>query len=197
MVRFGTLVVVVVAACGGSIVSSDGGADAPVDAADGSMCPCLGACPTTPPTPGVSCSPNTLACEYGSNPDPNCNQLFECGAGKWQDRSTHTVCPPQSDCPADYASVPANQSCSPQSLTCAYAQGECICTTNFGGLQMQNPAWDCFPATTGCPSPRPDIGSPCTSDTSNQQCDYGACSGGVALECNQGEWQQVTTPCPG
>jgi hypothetical protein len=137
-----------------------------------------------------------LACEYGSNPDPGCNQQFECTNGAWFDQSSGKICLPQSDCPATYASVPDNQDCSDQSLICAYAQGQCICTTSFEGVEMQNPTWQCAAAVSGCPSPRPDIGTPCTADPSNAMCDYGSCSGGVGLTCKQGVWEQVFTPCP-
>jgi hypothetical protein len=54
--------------------------------------------------------------------------------------------------------------------------------------------WDCFPATLACRSPRPDIGTPCSND--GQECNYGACDGGVALVCKQGRWQEALEPCP-
>jgi hypothetical protein len=46
----------------------------------------------------------------------------------------------------------------------------------------------------GCPDPRPRIGSACT--TSGLDCDYGACTGGVNVECVSGAWQQQNTACP-
>ena len=193
-------------ACGGSLQSDDvllgdGGTNndgTTGDSAKDAPPPPPNGCPTSPPAGGASCSSaqDQLRCEYGNNPDPDCNQMFFCNQGTWQDESSGTICPPQSDCPAAYSDIPANQNCSPNGLQCAYPQGECICTTSFGGLQKQMPAWDCIPATSGCPSPRPDIGSPCSS-VNEIQCDYGACSGGVALECKNGVWMQVITPCPG
>ncbi len=120
--------------------------------------------------------------------------MFSCGPSGWVNQTTGTVCPPQSLCPASYASVPVNQDCTPESLTCAYAEGECICTTSFGGLQKQTPAWYCIPATNSCPSPRPDIGTSCSQP--NLDCNYGGCSGGVDLVCKDGRWQQQNTPCP-
>ena len=182
--------------CGGVVSGTDGGTND--DGGTDSSPPIDGSkptgCPTTPPFSGSSCAPASLECEYGTNPDPSCNQTFFCNAGVWQDQSSGTICPPQSDCPSTFAQIPNGQDCTPNGLQCAYPQGECICTTSFGGLQKQTPAWDCFPAQTGCPSPRPDIGSACTG---TNQCDYGACSGGVALECKGGVWTQVITPCPG
>lgn len=137
-----------------------------------------------------------LSCEYGSNPDPSCNQSFACMGGVWVDQTSGVACPPQSDCPSSFASVPANQACTPESLTCAYPEGECICTQSLGGVEKQTPSWSCIPVVSGCPSPRPDVGTSCVADPSNQQCDYGQCSGGIALTCKAGVWQQVFTPCP-
>ena len=46
----------------------------------------------------------------------------------------------------------------------------------------------------GCPEPRPRIGSSCTQP--GLSCDYGSCTGGVLLQCTDGSWQMVDTPCP-
>jgi hypothetical protein len=46
----------------------------------------------------------------------------------------------------------------------------------------------------GCPEPRPRIGAACTQ--SGLECDYGACFGGVALDCQGGYWQQAQVACP-
>jgi len=181
--RWGAWAVMGTMACGGVVASNDAGSD--------------GVCPTAPPTASSACSDDTLACEYGSNPDPSCNTAFVCMSGAWVDQTSGLACPPQSDCPASFASVPANQDCSPQPLACAYPEGECICTSSFGGVDKQTPSWDCIPAVSGCPSPRPDIGTACTPEPSNATCGYGACSGGgVALTCKQGVWQELITPCP-
>jgi hypothetical protein len=180
----GVLMVTMVA-CGGTFAicpCSDGGADL--------------VCPTTPPTASAACSQDKLACEYGSNPDPSCNQAFECSGGAWVDRTSGVACPPQSDCPASYASIPATENCSPETLTCAYPEGECICTQSLGGVEKQTPSWDCIPVVSGCPSPRPDLGTACVANSSNQQCDYGQCSGGISMSCQQGVWQQVFAACP-
>jgi len=206
MKAFCVAVSLVFVACGGNVlVGSDSGSDgspgndgAPGNDGspgnDGGVSP---GCPTSPPTPGTACieTKGGPKCEYGTNPDPNCNQMFVCTSNAWVDQSSGTICPPQSDCPATYASVPANQDCSPNQLSCAYPQGECICTTEWGPVQKTTPAWDCIPATQGCPSPRPDLGTSCS--TPNMQCDYGACSGGIAVTCTDGAWTQTITPCPG
>ncbi|MDD1750759.1 MAG: hypothetical protein LUO89_12905 [Methanothrix sp.] len=185
--------VVVAAGCGGVVSGSDGGPGSDggtgSDGGGGG-----GGCPASQPTVGAACSTLNMQCEYGSNPNPSCNQLFECTSSGWVDQSSGGACPPSSLCPSSYTSVPAGQSCSPDTLTCAYPDGECICTTNFGGPQSQTARWDCIPATNGCPSPRPDIGASCSQP--GLDCNYGACSGGVDLVCKDGRWQQQNIPCP-
>ena len=193
-------------ACGGSVANIDGGpGDAgsdgttPSDAApsDGSPAPDSGPggpCPGSPPTASAPCSDDGLECEYGSNPSPSCNQLFLCSNGAWTDETAKQVCPPQSDCPSSYASVPQNQTCSPENLACEYTEGTCICS--HGAPVSQTPTWHCFPTQSGCPSPRPNIGDTCNAPSS-LSCNYGACNGGVELQCKGGVWQQVEVPCPG
>lgn len=173
------------AACGGDIfVGPDGGGG-------GSSL-----CPATPPGVGTQCTPFKAGekCEYGKNPDPNCNQIFVC-TGTWVDQSANSVCPSQSNCPGQFSDVQVGQECSYNTLSCSYPQAECICTQSVGGLVTQTPQWDCFPAQSGCPQPRPDIGTACS--TPNQSCNYGACSGGVQLTCTSGgTWQEAVTVCP-
>ena len=191
--RWSWLLALVVAAagCGGVVSGGDGGTgnDGGTGSDGGG-----GGCPASPPTVGAACSPANMQCEYGSNPNPNCNQLFGCTSSGWVNQSSGAACPPSNLCPSSYASVPAGQNCSPDTLTCAYPEGECICTTNLGGPQSQTAQWDCIPATNGCPSPRPDIGTSCSQP--GLDCNYGACGGGVDLVCKDGRWQQVYIPCP-
>jgi hypothetical protein len=176
-------------ACGGDVfIGTDGGADGG-DGGSGLTCP------SSQPTAGGACK-GDLTCEYGTSPNPNCDEVFACQSNAWVNQTTGTICPPTALCPATYNAVPNGQDCpSDDGLTCGYQQGECICTKSFGGLQKQIPAWDCFPAQQNCPAPRPDIGSTCT--TPDQSCNYGACSGGVQLVCKDGRWQSADTLCPG
>lgn len=191
LARIGSgLFVTVALGCGGDVFSgSDAGSDA---ATDGSTTHC----PTSPPAGGSSCNPEALKCEYGTNPDPNCNQLFVCQSGAWLDQSSGGICVPQSQCPASYSQVPVGQDCTADTLSCGYPEGECICTKSSGGLEKLTPSWACFTPIAGCPTPRPEIGSSCTAPA-KQLCDYGACSGGVALQCTNGVWQEAQTLCPG
>jgi len=52
---------------------------------------------------------------------------------------------------------------------------------------------DADPSNKGCPEPRPDIGTACSQP--NLSCSYGACKGGIALQCTGGLWQQEATAC--
>jgi len=195
------LLSLVLIACGGTTTSplddggsgNDGGTGN--DGSPGSDGGPSNGCPTSPPTAGSACvsTKGGPKCEYGTNPDPGCNQLFVCVSNAWVDQSSGQLCAPQSDCPATYASVPNGQDCKPEGLDCAYKEGQCNCST-AGPVQQTQATWHCSPATQGCPSPRPDIGSGCSQ--AGLQCDYGACTGGVALECTDGAWEQTFTPCP-
>jgi len=185
------LIFLVLAACGGTVATTDDGGTNNDAAASK-------ACPGTPPTAGGTCSASKgmEKCEYGTNPDPSCNQVFACPAGTWVDQTTGTLCPSQQSCPSSFASVPVSQDCSNfNTLSCAYPEGECICTQSPNGLISQTPVWACFAAQSGCPQPRPDIGTACT--TQGASCNYGACSGGVQLVCNGQTWQEsLTVICP-
>jgi hypothetical protein len=147
-------------------------------------------CPSSEPTGGDSCNPDGLWCEYGASMNPYCNDLWECENGSWQTMETNGVCPgPTEACP-DYASLQGGQvACTAQSQLCAYPQGTCVCTMDPGGLPMtgNTPFWSCTSLTPGCPGPLPQLGSPCSVDPTTT-CDYGICSGGVALDCTNGFW---------
>jgi hypothetical protein len=150
-------------------------------------------CPATPPASGSMCSPQGLQCEYGTSPDPGCNMLAGCTASGWEYALGGNCTMGQ--CASSYGSVPVNQNCAGDNgLVCGYAQGTCTCS--YGAPPHVNgPVWQCFPAADGCPSPRPDIGTACSDP--GKSCDYGACQGGIALQCTGGVWQEQMTACPG
>jgi hypothetical protein len=147
-------------------------------------------CPATEPAQGDDCPTDNLTCEYGTNANPYCNDLWECDGGAWQDMAppSNGCVPPGATCP-DYASISGTSTtCTLQSQTCDYSQGTCVCTDSPGGLPTTNgPFWSCVPISQGCPGPRPPLGSPCSVD-STTVCDYGECSGGVAMTCTDGYW---------
>ena len=96
-------------------------------------------------------------------------------------------------CPNTYGDVPKGQACSPLGLDCAYAQGQCNCADTVPA-SGPTPVWQCSTPAAGCPDPRPRIGSSCTQE--GLSCDYGACTGGVELQCTGGVWASQVTACP-
>ncbi len=155
-------------------------------------------CPTSPPTIGSACLLSNLYCEYGSAPNPFCNQIFQCDpAGEWALLSNTGVCPPPGPlCPASYADASHDHGkCPTDGQTCAYPEGVCICTTDPGGLPTTDgPLWSCEPPGSGCSPERPTLGTPCSS--SSTVCDYGGCNGGLDEQCVDGFWAIAMTACP-
>jgi len=149
-------------------------------------------CPTSAPSSGA-CSPVGLECEYGNNANPGCDEIVDCTSGGWA-AATGENCSMQGTCPATYAAVPKNQMCEPAGFSCGYSEGQCNCAVQSLAVH-QYPIWQCTPTTTGCPTPRPDLGTPC-SVPSTTTCDYGACNGGIAESCSGGFWKRAETPCP-
>lgn len=152
-----------------------------------------GGCPAILPTAGSVCAPSGLSCEYGDDPNPGCNAIVTCqGSAGWSAPPPGAHCMPGT-CPAAYSGVPQGMVCSPQGLDCAYAQGQCNCAPT-APVSGPNPVWQCSTPAFGCPEPRPREGSACSSP--GLTCDYGACSGGVSLECSDGFWRVTSMACP-
>lgn len=169
----------------GPVISSDAG-------------PPAGPCPPTPPMQATMCSvslPN-LECEYGDDPSPACNMLFQCDPnGSWQDIGTSGACSHTTGmCAATYGAVPVNQACSAEGLWCNYPEGNCYCSSS---LPTPGPSWSCVALAPTCPPDRPRIGTACSAPGPNVTCDYGSCIGGAAVLCADGYWQQAPTACPG
>jgi hypothetical protein len=174
----------------GSSGGSDGGSGSP--------------CPVSEPMSKASCSPQGLECEYGSNPVQGCDAVSTC-EGTWQ-----TTAPGDSNCsttlgggcPLTFDGVSQGSTCADRGLICNYPRGRCACTESLGGPVMLVDAstpghWYCQdPGTTGCPMPRPPLGSACTDD--GVSCDYGTCNvpGGSAEQCEDGIWKPEAVPCP-
>jgi hypothetical protein len=202
------------AACGGTITdvgdggpgsdsgtgTPDAGRDSPTGTgsdAPSSDAPHSGGCPASPPAAGGSCPDTGLQCEYGTNPNLTCNELFDCTTSGWRNVSPPVTCTPQSECPAKYLGPMSQSNPCPASeldLTCAYPQGTCICS--YGELATNGgPFWNCTPTTPTCPSPRPLIGTACSDP--GAQCDYGSCEGGITIQCEDGIWQEDNmVACP-
>jgi len=111
--------------------------------------------------------------------------------------STGGICPPPTAmCPSSYDAAKADPAMCPyQSQICEYAQGTCICADGLGLPMPGGPKWQCIPVQAGCPSPRPELGSPC-STPEKTICDYGGCGGGVDMSCVGGYWAVAITVCP-
>jgi hypothetical protein len=77
-------------------------------------------------------------------------------------------------------------------VDCAYPEGQCNCSETLP--VSTGPVWQCFSPKGGCPEPRPRFGSACSQPSLT--CDYGACAGGVAMDCNGGYWQPAGVACP-
>ncbi|MGO8993775.1 MAG: hypothetical protein ACLQVI_10640 [Polyangiaceae bacterium] len=176
---------------GGSSGSSSGGSSS--SSSGGGSDGGTAQCPSSPPSEGAACPRIGLECEYGDSANPSCNEIVDCESSGWDLPSIGQTCP-AGTCPATYADVSQGKSCSPAGLDCPYAQGECNCSNT--PIATPTPVWQCSTPAAGCPEPRPRIGSPCTQTQSGLSCDYGACTGGAAVQCENGIWNQVNEPCP-
>jgi hypothetical protein len=125
------------------------------------------------------------------DPNPACNEVISCTMTGWSFPPPAHCLPGM--CPASYAAVPQGMTCSPDGLDCAYPEGQCNCG-NPGPVVGPNPVWTCAQPAQGCPNPRPRIGSACSQP--GLSCDYGACSGGVEVQCKDGSWQRANVACP-
>jgi hypothetical protein len=144
------------------------------------------------------CEPEGLECEYGHASTPSCDHLLRCTERDMWELVEQTCAGSSESCPAKYGSEGL---CKVEGVVCAYPEGTCACETEFpptpGG-----PSWVCIGPTPGCSAERPSVGSPCTK--AGQECDYGACEGGVELECKSFSFGQNTflywtiepVPCP-
>ncbi len=156
------------------------------------------ACPPSEPTKGGACTLEGLYCQYGTNPNPSCDDVWQCESSAWQIVTKSGVCAAPTDaCPASYATASANLKCAmaDEQQICEYPQGTCICTSDPGGLPLEGPPqWSCSPVTAGCPAAPPTLGSECPKDTPSD-CDYGQCSGGVGMTCVGGYWALALVAC--
>lgn len=205
-----------------SLDGTAGGPDADADGSgDATACSfCLDAssdvhlslCPSTPPDAGSACSlAEGEQCEYGSSWWLECNLVLRCQGGTWQTNgggSGFGPCAGQDaggSCPATWAeanAIDAGTGFGPcPAPDCQYPEGYCECLTGCGGGGQPQPMllmgrWYCAASTAECPSPRPDLGTACSSEGSS--CRYGQlCGCGQDLQCSGGVWQGYPIPpCP-
>ena len=152
-------------------------------------------CPAAPPVVGATCKDLGEECEYGASATTACNKVYKCESTGWRTEAPSGACP-VSTCPASYGMVDVAATCAPSGATCAYAEGTCTCAPPSPATVPSEPdQWQCFPAQTGCPSPRPKLGSACATSTATS-CNYGACADGVELVCRGGIWVSKSVACP-
>jgi hypothetical protein len=205
--RGAAVLAVLVVACGGQSQNPpDGGTGSGSGGGSGSSGSSSGGasagCPPSPPTAHASCTTSS-SCEYGGDPDPDCNALWICANNDWttvvsSEASCPTAPPGTRGCPISYAQVPVGQACTIDT-ECAYPQGRCACTEQVSGPAQGNggSTWVCESPASGCPEPRPQGGTSCNANA-NLTCDYGACTlpGGVNMQCVDGAWAVAFSACP-
>jgi len=179
----GAFVFALAAACGGVTASlplavDDASADAADDAGDDAIhfgddafalpdsqtvfdAPPPGdPCPQMAPEAGAPCNTN-LVCEYGDQPTPVCNALFQCSKRQcsndpptWRQIGLASGCPlgQPSGCPSVYAEASDGGACGASGV-CQYTAARCVCS----GQRLQ-----CSTAPSSCPAQRPRLGTPCS-----------------------------------
>jgi hypothetical protein len=196
------------AACGqtvGEPVTGPGDAGGGGDTGGGDGGGLVPGCTVSAPSSGGACSPQGLECEYGTDPNLECETIARCDAAGWSiTPPASSGCPtpaPGASCPASYSVVPQDATCT-TATSCAYPQGTCSCEVYCGpqyptghmceaGTPM---TWQCTGATTqGCPSSRPRVGSACTD--AGLQCNYGDCNS-IGVVCQSGTWHTQQNGCP-
>jgi hypothetical protein len=214
----GLVVVVWSVGCGGTTIAGNPNDDDAGDssAPDGGMNdsdisevgypdsshPLLPGCPASAPTAGSACSVESLQCEYGNAWwSVACDVVEQCTNGEWQTTQlSFDPCSPEpgpnpASCPATSGDVPQGSSCSPANTNCYYPDAFCQCAVPLGGpIQIDGGSayWTCLPGT-GCPYPRPPLGSACV--TNENVCNYEDCSYGQM--CVNGAWQGEEEGCAG
>jgi hypothetical protein len=166
-------------------------------------------CPLALPVAGQACASSGLDCEYGSDPELDCDTLMRCSNGAWMTAQTPLpgVCATVNPalCAEQYGDITPMQAC-PAEMDCYYSEARCYCGCGgelFSLCESNNPSpalyWGCdtpSTATPSCPVPRPRVGSACSQLSPGPTCDYGACIGGIALVCANHRWQQPIPSCP-
>ncbi len=165
-----------------------------------------GGCPESVPSGGVPCSPVGLVCEWGSSNVEECDTVGTCMPEGWDSPAYPPEGPdcsggPPIACPSSYAAVPTGQACGPSGGYCDYPEGRCGCGEPPGPILLVDGSvasiWICQHPQTGCPQPRPRIGTTCSHE--GQFCDYGGCGavpGGNAEACTGGVWVDALEGCP-
>jgi hypothetical protein len=142
-------------------------------------------CPLQPPADNSPCeTASDLTCGYGSDPRPNCRQLYRCMEGAW-DFFDDGVCDGSSqDCPAGPTNPPPNV-CSNIGISCVYPATNQVCDCR--GIPTADTWWCSESPGPNCPLPMPNYGTACDSAVT---CVYKSvfCSQ-WEVECVDGRWR--------
>jgi hypothetical protein len=163
-----------------------------------------GPCPAVAPHEGDPCARVDLGCEYGADPNPNCNSLAECktASGSLQWTIRHGVgsglfagsCPTRDG--GASCSGGATLACS-DGLSCNHPSGRCACVHQIpGDAGPPTPPtlqWVCDGAGKSCPAQRPVLGSVCDTAESTTCTYHASC---IEMSCHAGVWVLGTSsPC--
>lgn len=156
-------------------------------------------CPDDLPAGGTPCAKEGSVCEYGKDPRPSCRPKAICIGGQWTSDVVSCASlgwPGMKGCPTN----PDTQGpCPTDGLLCDLAGlAVCACGTCLGPCSTE-PSWSCArpPATSGCPTVLPSIGSPCS--TPGLACTpYGVCGTPTSAGriCVEDRWQDTPVACP-
>ncbi len=199
--------VLAIAACGGSVVNgvNNGGGDGD-DGGIGGDAGFTTSCPYSEPSPGTSCAPEGIDCEYGTSNGVCANPYIDCENGKWTEPppTPGPACLPSTGCPSDESQVQVGTACGDQDLECNFSTGRCTCSDQTGGPIQVNPdggpiprEWRCEQPQTGCSATRPRLGSACSQE--GQPCNYGSCDmpDSIMIQCESGLWVSTPYACAG
>jgi hypothetical protein len=153
-------------------------------------CPAvLTACPAAAPAQGTQCtgSSSQIWCEYGSDPNSDCNTIAYCTSSGWQvsaagDLNGDQNCPTvlTTACPATFATAANSGDVCTAIVNCQYPEGLCVCDQVGGALE-------CTASAAGCPATRPLAGTSCNADLCGSW-GAGTCDG-QSMICYCGLWQ--------
>lgn len=181
-----------------------------------------GDCPAALPAQGTACTKNDLLCEYGDDYNPLCNTVLVCSSGRWASpiyfsgpakcpSVPPTVPPNPSNCAATPEALPTG-TCSSAS-NCNYDGAQCSCGVHCPNYPIRQRdcdpdagvttsccdtskvTWGCFDGPHYCKTPRPRVGSPCTTEKESCAIDAPVECGQTVIECNKGVWNLMNASC--
>ena len=158
-----------------------------------------GPCPSSLPAAGKACTPDGLACQYGTDPRRTCRPVATCSGGVWQVTTPKCAALPPVTCPATHKDA-AGKKCTPKDAYCSFP-GDLIChCTNCISYPVPHCSgdlkWRCdVPSTDAqCPPGKPNLGTPCAP--AGKLCKYHCGQDGARL-CKNTVWHSAQhSPCP-